>query len=293
VGQRCPVGGQGPLDELPPGSAMRIDGPALLSAIRDEWQKLRCAACGHMVTASLPTEGGEDKDRPRARAVLAIGRYALGLPLYRLQSSQAMLGGPVADATQWDQSEQGGDWSDVVLASLETLAAQGELISQADTSVRLLTRLKENQERQARAEAMGFSRSKERTGRFTTALVVKVGERLRCLDDSGRAHAGANLAARLEQREAAHGKPWGMSDALSRNEVEETTVIRCHCLAHGRRQFRDLEDVLPGECRVVLDVLKHVCDHEEQAREERMSSQARVVDHRPDRGPLMEGLKQW
>ena len=265
VGQRCPVCGQGPFDELPPGSAMRIDGHALLSAIRDAWQKLRCAACGHIVTASLPTEGGEDKDSPRARAVLAIGRYALGLPLYRLQSDQAMLGVPVADATQWDQSEKVGDCRSVVLASLETLAAQGELISQDDTSVRML---------------LGFSRSKERTGMFTTALVVKVGERLRCLDDSGGSHAGENLAARLEQREADHGKPLGMSDALSRNEVDETPVIRCHCLAHGRRQCSDLEDVFAGECRVVLDVLKHVCDHEEQAREERMSSQARLVDHR-------------
>jgi hypothetical protein len=42
---------------------------------------------------------------------------------------------------------------------------------------------------------MGFSRSQERTGMCTTALVVKVGERTRCLYDGGRAHAGENLAA--------------------------------------------------------------------------------------------------
>jgi transposase len=293
VGQRCPVCGQGTLYELPPGSEIRIDGHALLSAIRYELQKLRCSACGQIFTASLPAAVGEDKYSPRARAVLAIGRYYLGLPFYRLQSYQAMLGVPVADATQWDQIEKVGDCSYVVFAYLETLAAQGELIYQDDTSVRILTLLKENQERQARAEAMGFSRSKERTGMFTTALVVKVGERLLCLYYSGRSHAGENLAALLEQREAEQGKPLVMSDALSRNEVDETTVIRCHCLAHGRRQFSDLEDVFPGECRVVLDVLKQVFDHDEQAREERMSSQARLVYHRQYSGPLMEGLKQW
>ena len=280
VGQRCPVCGQGTLYELPPGSAMRIDGHALLSAIRYALQKLRCSACGQIFTASLPTEAGEDKYSPRARAVLAIGRYYLGLPFYRLQSYQAMLGVPVADATQWDQIEKVGDWSYVVFASLETLAAQGELISQDDTSVRILTLLKENQERQVRAEAMGFSRSQERTGMCTTALVVKVGERILCLYYSGRSHAGENLAALLEQRKADHGTPLVMSDALSRNAVDETTVIRCHCLAHGRRQFSDLEDVFPVECRVVLDVLKHVFDHDEQAREERMSSQARLAYHR-------------
>jgi hypothetical protein len=37
----------------------------------------------------------------------------------------------------------------VVFEYLETLAAQGELIYQDDTSVRILTLLKENQERQA------------------------------------------------------------------------------------------------------------------------------------------------
>src|SRR5437870_1522188 len=74
VGQRCPVCGQGTLYELPPGVEIRIDGHGLLSAMRYELQKLRCSACGQIFTASLPTEAGEDKYSPRARAVLAIGR---------------------------------------------------------------------------------------------------------------------------------------------------------------------------------------------------------------------------
>jgi hypothetical protein len=36
-----------------------------------------------------------------------------------------------------------------------------------------------------------------------------------------------------------------MSAALSRNAADEDQLIRCHCLAHGRRQFSDLEDVFP------------------------------------------------
>ena len=54
VGQRCPVCGQGTLYELPPGVEIRIDGHALLSAMRYELQKLRCSACGQIFTASLP-----------------------------------------------------------------------------------------------------------------------------------------------------------------------------------------------------------------------------------------------
>ncbi len=293
VGQRCPVCGQGTLYELPPGVEIRIDGHGLLSAIRYALQKLRCSACGEIFTASLPTEAGGAKYSARARAVLAIGRYDLGLPLYRLQNYQAMLGVPVADATQWDQIEQVGDCSYVVFAYLETLAAQGELIYQDDTSVRMLSLMGENRKRQAQAQAMGLSRPAERTGMFTTALVVKVGEQTICLYYSGRAHAGENLAALLAQRQADHDKPLVMSDALARNEVDETTVIRCHCLAHGRRQFSDLEDIFPVECQVVIEALKQVFDHDEEARDKQMNAEERLAYHQTYSAPIMDQLKGW
>lgn len=128
---------------------------------------------------------------------------------------------------------------------------------------------------------------------FTTAFVVKVGERTICLYYSGRAHAGENLAALLEQREADHAKPLVMSDALSRNEVDETSVIRCHCLAHGRRQFSDIAEVFPVECQVVMDVLTQVFDHDAEARDQQISPQARLVYHQAYSGPLMDALKGW
>src|SRR5207244_5375008 len=127
---------------------------------------------------------------PRARAVLAIGRYYLGLPLYRLQSYQAMLGVPVADATPWDQIEQVGDGSYRVFEVLERLAAQGELIHQDDTSVRILALMDENLTIRAQAEARGLSRPTEPTGMFTTAVGVNVGERTISLDYSGGSPAG-------------------------------------------------------------------------------------------------------
>jgi transposase len=293
VGQRCPVCGQGRLYGVPPGIEIRIDGNALLSAICYELEKLRCSACGQVFTAPLPAEAGTEKYRPRARAVLAVSRYYLGLPFFRVEAYQAMLGVPVPDATQWDQIEQLGDCSYKVFAYLETLAAQGELIHQDDTSVRILSLMAENRTHQTAAEALGFARSQERTGMFTTALVVKVGEQIVCLYYSGRSHAGENLQALLEQREAERDKPLVMSDALSRNEVDETTVIRCHCLAHGRRQFSDLADVFPVECQVVLDTLKQVFDHDAEARDKQMSPEARFAYHQAYSQPLMDELRQW
>jgi transposase len=293
AGERCPVCGQGRLYAVPPGVDIRIDGNALLSAIHYVLEKLRCSACGQVFTAKLPAEASAEKYSPRARAVLALGRYYLGLPLYRVEGYQAMLGVPVADATQWDQIERVADCGYVVFAHLECLAAQGELIYQDDTRVRILSLIEENQQAQARAEAMGLARSADRTGMYTTALVVQVGERTICLYYCGRAHAGENLAALLTKREADRGKPLVMSDALMSNAADEATLIRCHCLAHGRRQFSDLEDVFPRECQVVLEALKQVFDHDEHARHEQLSAEARLAYHQAYSGPIMDALKTW
>jgi transposase len=294
VGQRCPVCGQGTLYALPPGVELRLDGNALLSALRYELEKLRCSACGEIFTAGLPEGVGEEKYSAQARAVLAVSRYYLGIPGYRLQGYQAMLGVPVPDATQWDQIEEVGNCAYKVFAQLEHEAAQGELIFQDDTAVRILALMQENRAMLAAAQAQGVATPTERTGMHTTALVVKVGEHTAILYYSSRQHAGENLQGLLDKREAGQGKPLVMSDALASNAVaDESALIRCHCLAHGRRKFSDLEDVFPYECQVVLDVLRQVFDHDEQARTEPLSPEARLAYHQAQSQPLLEALKEW
>jgi hypothetical protein len=122
----------------------------------------------------------------------------------------------------------------------------------------------------------------------------EVGEHTAILYYSSRQHAGENLQALLEQREAGLATPLAMSDALASNEVaNEAAVIRCHCLAHGRRKFSDLEDVFPHECQVVLEVLSAVFDHDEQARQAQMSPEARLAYHQAHSRPLLDGLRRW
>src|SRR5574341_638441 len=276
VGQRCPVCGQGTLYELPPGVEIRIDGHALLSAMRYALQKLRCSACGQIFTAGLPEGVGREKYSARARAVLAVSRYFLGVPGYRLQGYQAMLGVPVADATQWDQIEMVGDCAYKVFAQMEQAAAQGELIFHDDTAVRILSLIKEYR------------------GMLAAALAVKVGEHTAILYYSSRRHAGENLQGLLDKREAGRAKPLAMSDALSSNEVADAAaVIRCHCLAHGRRKFSDLAEGFPHECQVVLEVIGQIFDHDEQARQEQLNPEARLAYHQAQSQPLMDRLKRW
>jgi hypothetical protein len=146
VGERCPACGRGRLYRLPPAVEMRLDGNALLSAVRYEREKLRCSACGQSFTASLPAVAGAEQYTARARAVLALARYYLGLPWYRLEGFQALVGVPVPDATQWDQTELVGDCSHPIFKWLEKLAAQGEVIFQDDTLQRVLALIEENQQ---------------------------------------------------------------------------------------------------------------------------------------------------
>ena len=85
-----------------------------------------------------------------------------------------------------------------------------------------------------------------------TALIVQVGERLICLYYTGRRHAGENLERLLTQREPGRDKPLVMSDALSSNNAEEAGLIRCHCLAHGRRKFTELADDISSRFRALV-----------------------------------------
>src|SRR5262245_16103204 len=218
---------------------MRLDGNALLSAVRYELEKLRCSACGQIFTASVPTGAGTEQYSARARAVLARARYYLGVPWYRLEGFQALVGVPVPEATQWDQVELVGDSASPVFRCLEKMAAQGEVIFQDDTPQRVLALIEENQ--QAAARAKGDPDATARTGMPTTALIVPVGERRMCLYYTGRRHAGEKLDILLTKREPQREKPLVMSDALTSNNAEETHLIRCHCLAHGRRKFSELE----------------------------------------------------
>lgn len=205
-----------------------------------------------------------------------------------------MRGVPVPDATQWDQIEQVGDCAYKVFEQMEKEAAQGELIFQDDTAVRIVSLMQENLARVTAVQAQGRAMPKERTGMHTTALVVKIGEHTAILYYSSRRHAGENLQGLLDQREAGLAKPLAMSDALSSNEVaDESRLIRCHCLAHGRRKFSDLADVFPQECQVVLAVVKQVFDHDEQARDAQFSPSERLAYHQCLSGPLMEELKTW
>jgi transposase len=174
-----------------------------------------------------------------------------------------------------------------VFEQLKTLAAQGEVIYQDDTYVRILSRIAANRQAQDEGPPGG------RTGMYTTALVAQQGAQTICLYFAGRAHAGENLATLLAQREGGRGKPLVMSDALASNSADEGALIRCHCLAHGRRKFRELEETFPAECAVVIEALQQVFEHDEEARRQPLNPADRLAYHQAYSGPIMAALQGW
>ena len=73
----------------------------------------------------------------------------------------------------------------------------------------------------------------------------------------------------------------------------KTRLIRCHCLAHGRRKFSELDEVFPAESAVVVEALKAVYEHDEEAREQQLSAQERLAYHQTYSEPILTTLKTW
>jgi hypothetical protein len=286
AGQRCPACGRGSLYGLPPGVEIRLDGNGFLTALRYELEKLRCSACGQVYTAPLPAAAGTEKYSAQARAVLALGRYYLGLPFHRLEGYQQLVGVPVADASQWDQVERVAGCAWPVFNELLYQAAQGERLHEDDTTVRVLSLLQENTTAEPGA----------RTGMYTTGVVAMVDGHEIWLYFSGRANAGENVGALVELREPARGPLILMSDASSANTLEPAplaAVIECFCLAHGLRKFSDIDEAFPEPCHYVLGVLDAVFEHERITRERRLDNEARLAYHQQHSGPLMQALRAW
>jgi hypothetical protein len=198
-----------------------------------------------------------------------------------LERLQEHLGMPLPAATQWDLMAAAWKLLWPVLGELIRQAAQGSVMHNDDTGMRILRLAREPGDK--------------RTGTFTSGIVSIVGAWTIALFFTGWKHAGENLADVLKQRARELPPPIQMSDALSRNspKVEGVDPLQANCLAHGRRQVVDVADNFPEECRYVLETLRDVYHHDAQAREQAMSPAERLRFHQEHSEPLMKGLHEW
>src|ERR1700674_4869488 len=264
-----------------PATLVRFVGHAPLEATVFEMERLRCNACQQMFTAKEPETAGPDKYDETAVAMIALLKYGTGVPFKRLERLQEHLGMPLPATTQWDLMAAAAKLLWPVLVELIRQAAQGSVMHNDDTGMRILRLAREPGDK--------------RTGTFTSGIVSMVGAWRIALDFTGWKHAGENLAEVLKQRARELPPPIQMSDALSRNtpKLEGVEPLQANCLAHGRRQVVEVAENFPGECRYVLETLRDVYHHDALAREQAMSPEQRLRFHQDHSGPLMKGLHEW
>jgi len=319
-GDLCPNCKQGTVYELArPGVLVRITGQAPVQAKVYELQKLRCNLCGKVFTAEPPEGVGPEKYDPTAASMIALLKYGSGLPFNRLQGLQESLRIPLPASTQWDVVHPAAKQIVPAYHELIRQAAQGQVLHNDDTTIKILEFMGKRAKKGALAddfpEDSGKKNASKRSGLFTSGIVSTGEGRRIALFFSGRQHAGENLADVLAQRAAGLSPPIQMCDALSRNLPlprgersaftgdavrpgakglpAEFKTLLANCLAHGRRQFVEVADRFPEECRYVLEVLKEVYTNDALTREQNLSPEARLLFHKARSGPIMEELRAW
>jgi len=274
----CPKGKVYPLAE--PAVLVRVIGMSPLSAKVVELDRLRCNCCGEVFKAPAPEGMGEEKYDETATSMISMLRYGAGTPFYRLAKLQASLGIPLPSATQWKLAMEAAGILEPAFQELITWAAQGDVIYQDDTTMKVLSR-----------PDLLMRGTKQRKGVYTSGIISKAGDQWVALFLTGMNHAGENLAEVLRRRKAELGKPIQMCDAASANTAGDLDTIVAHCLAHARRRFVDVAEDFPVECLHLLESLREVYRNDKETRG--MSPRDRLRFHQEHSGPVMERLRAW
>jgi transposase len=285
AGDRCPCG-MGNLYEMDASPLIRIVGQAPIHADIYDLEKLRCNTCGEIFTADAPEGIGTEKYDSTSCTVVAVFKYGSGVPFYRMERLEANFGIPLPAATQWEMVLNAAQRIQPAFHELIRQAADGEVLYNDDTSVKILEFLKHNRV----VEDKDFPK---RTGVFTTGIVSTRQGRKIALFFSGRKHAGENLADVLARRARELPAPIQMCDGLSRNLPRQLKVIVGNCLAHGRRHVIEAAANFPEECAYILETLGKVYHNDALTRERSMTPEARLTFHQLQSGPLMDRLKNW
>src|ERR1700730_11501475 len=157
-GDRCPECGKGNVyGQKEPKVLGRIVGQAPLAATVYSLERLRCGACGQVFTAEEPDGVGPEKYDETASAMIAQLKYGSGTPFYRLEQLERQLGIPLPAATQWEIVEEAAELIKPARDEMIRQAAQGEVVHNDDTSMRVLRLAREP--------------SDERTGVFTSGII--------------------------------------------------------------------------------------------------------------------------
>ena len=242
---------------------------------------MRCDTCQTRFQTPIPEA---IKNAPKydvsCVTTLAIGRYSLGLPMHRMEQTQAQHGIPMKDATQWDLLRDLSEMVYPVYDALGEYAANGSLMLYDDTPGRIL----EN-------KAKGLAT-------HTTAFISVRNDHKIHLFFTGTNHAGNNADSMLANRTATEPLI-AMMDASPSNIPKKMNAeltarfILCFCLVHGRRKFFEMLGAFDKECDFVLHVIGQIFANDAHCKENNLSPEARLIYHQTHSQNLMDALRVW
>ena len=274
-----------------PKSVIRVYGQSPIAAHICLLERLRCNGCQQIFTAKIPAQfAGKKKYDASAAATIALMHYALGTTFYRLEQLQQCQKVPLPAATQWQVINDYYPLLLPVFNALVTMAANGRLLHNDDTTARILSLMGKRREKKLKA---GTFEKPDRTGLFTTGIVAQSGDRTVALFYSGRDHAGENIAKVLAKRRKELGPPIQMSDGLASNVCHMFEVLQANCIPHGRRMWVDQIANFPAECRYLLETLAKVFRNEKICKQQNLTDNQRLLYHQQHSKPLMDELKEW
>lgn len=259
---------------------VRIKGQNLAQVYLYSVSKLRCNLCGIIIQADIPAEVGTEKYDPSFKALLALMKYYIGIPFYRQEHFQKLLGFPLPDATQWMLIEQLAGFCYAPYKQLKYYAANGTVMHNDDTRVKILEIIKQIKQG-----------TTERRGMYTTGIISNYAEHQIALFINGRQHSGENVSDILDLRNSDQEDIIQMCDALNANVPKTHKTTLCNCLGHGFRKFEELESFFGTECAVILNKLSQVFKHDAATRS--MDAKARLEYHKKNSQPTMNELAQY
>ena len=234
-----------------------------------------------IIKPERPDDMGDDKYDASFIAMLALMKYYVAIPFYRQEQFQRMLGFPLPDATQWQLIEQFAGYCFVIFNLLKRLAANGQVMQNDDTTLRILEIIK-----QIKDGTIG-----DRTGMYTTGIIADYEGHKIALFINGQQHSGENVGDILQYREPEKDPIIQMCDALSANVPKAIKTILSNCLSHGFRKFDELRNYFPAECLVITRLLSRVFKFDQETRG--MSPQERLAFHQTHSKPLMDELARY
>jgi transposase len=288
-GDGCPSCGRGKVYEQRhrPRLLVRVEGQPPLKATVYELQTFRCNLCGEIFVAKPPDGVSDAKYDATSAAMIGLLKYGSGLPSYRIERLEKHLGIPLPASTQWDVAKEAASDLGPVYEELIRVAAQGDLLHNDDSSMRVLSLMKENDA----LRKSGAAKAGTRTGIFVTGIVsIAMGLRV-ALFFTGRKHAGENLQDVLNERSLELAPPLQMSDGLDRNDPADTETVRGTCLAHGRRKFVEVLESFPTECEHVLKEIAKVYKHDADSFALGHSAEDRLAHHVKHSQSIMDDLE--